>query len=78
MAQTVKTSRWLSGKESVCNAGNVTLIPGLGRYLEEEIATHSAILPGKSQGQRSLAGCNPWGRKKLDTTEYTHVHDRAP
>ena len=24
--------RWLSGKESVCNAGNVTLIPGLGRY----------------------------------------------
>ena len=27
------------------------------------------ILPGKSHGQRSLAGYNPWGRKELDTIE---------
>ena len=27
------------------------------------------FLPGKSHGQRSLAGCSPWGRKKSDTTE---------
>ena len=26
-------------------------------------------LPGESQGQRSLAGCSPWGRKESDTTE---------
>ena len=26
------------------------------------------LLPGKSHGQR-LAGCGPWGRRKLDTTE---------
>ena len=26
-------------------------------------------LPGKSHGQRSLAGCSPWGCKELDTTE---------
>ena len=25
------------------------------------------ILPGKSQRQRSLAGCGPWGQKELDT-----------
>ena len=27
------------------------------------------FLPGESHGQRSLVGCSPWGRKKLDTTE---------
>ena len=27
------------------------------------------FLPGESQGQRSLAGYSPWGRKKLDKTE---------
>ena len=27
------------------------------------------FLPGKSHGWRSLAGCNPWGHKELDTTE---------
>ena len=34
------------------------------------------FLPGLSHGQRSLAGCNPWGRKELDTPERlsTHVH----
>ena len=29
------------------------------------------FLPGQSQGQRSLAGYSPWGRKELDTTEVT-------
>ena len=27
------------------------------------------FLPGKSHGQRSLAGYSPWGRKESDTTE---------
>ena len=26
------------------------------------------FLPGKSHGQRNLAGYSPWGRKELDTT----------
>ena len=29
------------------------------------------FLPGESHGQRSLAGCSPWGCKELDTTEVT-------
>ena len=29
------------------------------------------FLPGKFQGQRSLAG---WGHKELDTTAHTHTH----
>ena len=36
------------------------------------------LLPGKSHGQRSLAGCSPWGHKESDTTEqlcrHTHTH----
>ena len=37
--------------------------------LEKEMATHSLFLPGKFQGQRSLAGHSPWGHKELDMTE---------
>ena len=29
------------------------------------------FLPGESHGQRSLAGCSPWGLKESDTTEAT-------
>ena len=32
------------GKESTCNAGDQGLIPGWGRPLEKEMATHSSIL----------------------------------
>ena len=33
-----------AGKESACNVGDLGLIPGLGRFLEKEKATHSSIL----------------------------------
>ena len=29
------------------------------------------FLPGESQGQGSLVGCRPWGRRESDTTEVT-------
>ena len=33
------------------------------------------FLPGKSHGQRSLAGYNPWGHEEVDTTsDWTHAH----
>ena len=32
------------GKESACNVGDLPLIPGLGRSLEEDMATHSSSL----------------------------------
>ena len=36
------------------------------------------LLPGKSHGQRSLAGYNPWGHKEPDMTEQlnTYVSNR--
>ena len=61
---------------SAGGAGDSASILGQEGSLEEETATHSRFLPGKSHGQRSLVGCNPWGRKESDTTEYpcTHTH----
>ena len=58
-------------KVSACNAGDLSLIPGLGRSLEKEMAV---FLPGESHGRRSLVGYIPRGRKELDTTERLHFH----
>ena len=57
---------WLSGKKSTCDsgaAGDASLIPGLGRSPGGGNGTHSSVLAGKAHGQRSLAGCSPWGRR---------------
>ena len=38
--------------------------------LENGMEIHSSIFfLENSHGQRSLVGCNPWGRKELDMTE---------
>ena len=60
------------GKQSACNAGDPGLIPGSGRSPGEKEWTPTPVyLPGKSHGQRSLAGYSPWGHKESDMTEVT-------
>ena len=61
VSQTVKNS-------SVMRETRVRFL-GHEDHLEERMATHSSILAGESHGQRSLAGCSPWGRKESDTAE---------
>ena len=64
-------------KNSLANVGDTRdarLIPGPEDPLEKEMATHSSILAGKSQGQRSLVGYSPWGCKELDTTEHSALY----
>ena len=39
--------------------------------LKEEMATNTVFMPGKSHGQRSLAGYSPWGLKESDMAEHT-------
>ena len=69
---------WLSGKETACNAGDLSSFPGLGRFPRRRKSQPTPVfLPGKSHGQRSLAGYSPWGRKELDTIEHTHTHTRT-
>ena len=50
-----------------------TQVPSLGEEdpPEEEMATHSTILAGKSCGQGSLAGYSPQGCKESDSTEHS-------
>ena len=38
------------------------------------MAPTPVLLPGKSQGRRSLVGCSPWGHEESDTTEQLHFH----
>ena len=52
------------GKESVCNAGNIGSIPGLGRPFGEGIGyplQYSCL--ENPQEQRSLVGYRPWVAK---------------
>ena len=68
----------LSGEESSCSAEHSGWIPGSGRPLEEEKASHSSFLPGESHGQRSLVGYIPRGAKSragLGPRTYTHVSE---
>ena len=58
------------GKESASNVGDlafdpcVRIIPWRREWLPTPV-----FLPGEFHGQRSLAGCSPWGCKESDTTE---------
>ena len=59
-----------AGRESTCNAGDPSSIPGSGRSPR---GGHGNLLQysclENPHGQISLAGCHPWGHKELDTTE---------
>ena len=56
-----------AGKESACNTGDADSIPGLGRSLKEEMATHSRILERKTNKQKI-----PWTEEpeQLNTAYY--------
>ena len=69
-----------SDKESACNVGDLGSVPGLGRSPGEgnsnllQYSSTPVLLPRKSQGQRSLVVCSPWGREESDMTEQLHFH----
>ena len=50
-------------KNSPAYAGDLSLIPGLGRSLKKEMATHSGTLASKIPGERNLMGYSPWGHR---------------
>ena len=56
------------GKESAYNAGDLSLIPGLGRSLGFGNPLQYSCLENP-RGQRSLEDHSPWGCKELDMTE---------
>ena len=64
-----------SGKEFICQCRRLGFNPWVKKIpLEEEMSAYISILPGKSHGQRSLAGNNPRGCKESDTIEGLSMH----
>ena len=68
---------WRSGEESAHQCGRhrslgflpwLRKIPWGRKWLPSPV-----FLPGKSYGQKSLAGCNPRGCKESDTAERAHT-----
>ena len=56
-------------KESACNAGDLGLIPGLGRSPGGGHGNPGESCLENPHGQRSLAGYSPWGHKESNTIE---------
>ena len=70
--------KWRSGKEFTCQCRRHKrhrFNPWVGKIpWSRKWQPASVFLPGKFHGQRSLAGCGPWGHKESHTTEHTCVH----
>ena len=59
--------RWLSHKESACQAGGASSIPELGRSPPKGKAPHFSILAWKIPWPEELTGYGPWDAKEPDT-----------
>jgi len=53
------------GEESACNAGDLGLIPGLGRSLEKGMTTHSSIFAWKILGTEEPGGLQFMGSQRV-------------
>jgi len=62
--------RWCSDKESACLGRRHRFNPRVGKIpWRRKWQPTLASLPGKSHGQRSLAGYSPWGCKESNMTK---------
>ena len=60
---------WLRQKRIRLHCGRCGLDPWVGKIPWRRAWQSTLVfLPGESQGQRSLVGYSPWGRKESDTT----------
>ena len=53
------------GKESACNVGDLGLIPGLGRPLEEGMASHSSIFAWRIPWTEEPGGLQSMGLQRV-------------
>ena len=70
--------QWLSGNESVCSAGDagdMGLIPGLGRSPGRRHDSPLQYSCTDSPWTEGLVGYSPWSRRELDVSEVSeHTH----
>ena len=70
---TVKSlPQYHSSKTSILRCSAFFMVQ-LSHPQEKDMET-PAFLPGESHGQRSGAGCSPWGHKESGMTERLHFH----
>ena len=60
--------KWLSGKESTCNAGDTGSILGREDLLEKEMATYCSILAWKVPWTEEPGGLQSMRSQELDMT----------
>ena len=60
--------KWLSGKESTCNAGDMGSILGREDLLEKEMATYCSILAWKVPWTEEPGGLQSMQSQELDMT----------
>ena len=65
------------GKGSTCNTGDLGLIPGLGRFLEEGMKTHSSILGWRIAMDRGTWWATVHGVAKSQTWLTKHSTEQA-
>ena len=68
--------RWLNGKQSARQCRRCRFNPWIRKIpCRRKWQSTLVFLPGESLGQRSLAGCSPWGHRVRHNlpTEHTHT-----
>ena len=64
---------WLSGQKIYLQSRRLRFDPWVKKNpWRRKWQPTPVFLPGKSHGQRSLAGYSPWGCKESDTAEHEH------
>ena len=77
----VTLARWLCGKESSCHCWwhrRHRFDPWVGKIPWRRKWQFTQIFfPGKSHGQRSLAGYSPWGCREQDTIQQLSTQEKT-
>ena len=63
-----------AGKESACSAGDLGVIPELGRSLEREMATHSSIFAWKISWTEEPGGLQSMGSQRVRPDWMTNTY----
>ena len=61
-------------KNPPANAGDAGSIPGLGRSLEKEMATHSSVLAWEIPWTKESGGYSLWDHKESQLSKWAHTH----
>ena len=62
---------WFNGKESACNAPDMSSIPGSGKSMDKEIATNSSILGWEIPWTEESRGLQSTGSQGVTKQIYT-------